>query len=475
MLYPKDAVSRQILNLFTNRSALFCFLSLAIMEMISASASLWLVMIMERITEGKPFIPVLFYYLGSLLLPSIPWCFSFIFITRWRQEAQRTFINSFVSTNRGNVVEWNNQGIKEQKISILTAEGPQAINAVIDYAFNVASYALSVFFNIVALSIVVEPLFAVAFSISLAAVTIIMKLRRRSQRLLTKKALTARIDLYQSLLGAWDNVLLGNNYNFSLWNERTKSRIKRCLQKNVDLERFDQILAIVVSLITMIPSLAVVVWFVIQNENDTSKLASFFVTVPILFLILSYTYQMLSHIFRWGMHKNKLISIYRSLQPMSYSYNDMLNKVKWPKIEYTKNESLHTDADYKGSRQFCPPASLTSHHDLISHSHEPGRITLRGENGSGKSTTLMLIKNSLGEKAFILPTTGQLSFVAETNKHSTGENLKNRLNEILENVDANVLLLDEWDANLDRHNRELLSQLIDRIAEKKCVIEVRHR
>lgn len=474
MYKSTSSLNRRILSLFTNRWAGCCFFALILMELISASSSLWLVKMMEGITSHTSFTPYLFCYLGSLLLPSIPWCFAFIFKTSWRQEAQRTFIQTFVAANRNHVGEWNNLGLKEQKMSILTAEGPLAINAFVDYAFDVCSYTFSVFFNIMALSIVVEPLFTVAFLISLITVASVMRLRKKTQRTLTKKALTARIDLSQQLLGAWDNVLLGNNYNFHLWEERTRQRMNRCLQKNVDLERFDQIMAIVVSLITMIPSLLVVVWFVFTHQDDTVALASFFVTIPILFLILSYTYQMLSNAFRWGMHKSKMDSLFRAIEPIEYPPDELLKKVKWPKIQYTRNESS-SDAAYMGSRKFSPPCPISSHHDLIQHTAEPGRITLRGENGCGKSTTLMLIKNSLGDRAFILPTMGHLTFTSETNKHSTGENLRNRLVEILEKVDAPILLLDEWDANLDRENREILNELIDQIAEKKCVIEVRHR
>lgn len=452
---------KQILSLLTNRWAVLCFLCLAIQEFITASSSLWLVKIVENITAKKDFIIYLFIYLGSLLLPCIPWCFAFICKTSWHQEAQRAFINAFVDSNRNNIGEWGNKGIREQKMAIITSEGPQLIYLLLDYLFYTSAYALSVFFNIMALSIVVEPLFAVAFLVSMTAVIVIMKLRRRAQRQLTQKAMTARIDLGQSLLGAWDNVLIGNNYNFNLWQERTQQRMTRCLQKNVDLERFDQIMAILVSLITMIPALIVVIYFVFKNYDNTPLLASLFVTLPILFLILSYTYQLLGYVFRWTMHKSKLMALYRSIQPSRDSHLEMAKKIKWDKIQFTNQVSL--------------AGPLTSHHDIIQHTAQPGRITLRGENGSGKSTALILVKNGLGDRAFLLPTHNQLNFASEKNKYSTGESLRMRLTEILEKVDVDVLLLDEWDANLDMDNREKLSKLIDEIAEKKCVIEVRHR
>ena len=103
------------------------------------------------------------------------------------------------------------------------------------------------------------------------------------------------------------------------------------------------------------------------------------------------------------------------------------------------------------------------------------RIGIVGKNGAGKSTLLMMVKDLLSDRAFFLPTHNQLSFFAETHKQSTGESLRHRLLEIIEKVDTDVLLLDEWDANLDKENQEKLSSLIDELATKKCVIEVRHR
>lgn len=462
-------VRKQFFGLLTNRWALGCCLILIFQQMIEASSTLWLVMLMQGITAGKPFFHFLLFYLGSLALPYIPWCLAFVLRISWKQEAQRSFINGFVSSNRNNIGEWSNKALREEKLSILTSEGPQAINTLIDYVFDLTSYGLSVFFNIIALSIVVEPLFAVAYGISVSVVILIMNLKRRSQRQLTKKALTARIDLTQSLLAAWDNVLLGNDYNFSLWQERTTQRVNRCLQRNVDLERFDQVMAIFVALMTSIPSLCVVVYFVLKHQHDPVILSAFVVTLPILFLILSYTYQTLSLAFRWGMHKSKLVALFRAIQASKESASQLEKKVKWDKIRLMKSA-----ADEQISLAGPKEASFQS--ELLDRAASSGRLTIRGENGAGKSTLLMILKNTLKDRAFFLPTHhSQLSFASETNKYSTGESLKNRLVEILAKVDANVLLLDEWDANLDPENREILSALLDEISEKKCVIEVRHR
>jgi ABC-type transport system involved in cytochrome bd biosynthesis fused ATPase/permease subunit len=462
---------KQFWGLLTNRWAMGCFALLTFQQIIEASSTVWLVEMTKSMTNGGDFFLYLYLYLLTLVVPYIPGCVAYIIKISWKQEAQRHFINAFVASNRNQIGEWSNKGIKEEKLSILTAEGPNALHGLIDYIFDLFSYVLSVFFNIFALSIVVEPLFSLAYMLSVLMVIIVMKMKRRIQRRLTQKALTARVDLGQSLLAAWDNVLLGNRYNFKIWEDRTTQRLNRCLQKNVDLERFDQVLAIVISLVTCIPSLVVVVYYVHTHYLDVASLTSFIVTLPVLFAILSYTYQTLSLIFRWAMHKSKLISIYKAIQPIEDSQIGMAKKVKWPKINLTINSSI-APTDYIS---VPGPQVLSTYQDLLARTAASGRITLRGENGAGKSTLLMLIKNELLDRAFFLPTQNQLSFTSETNKYSTGESLRNRLLEILDRVDVDVLLLDEWDANLDKENQERLSLLIDELAEKKCVIEVRHR
>ncbi|MBA2727415.1 MAG: hypothetical protein H0U49_04500 [Parachlamydiaceae bacterium] len=463
---------QSLYSLFYNRWAIGCLSILLVQQIIEASTTIWLVKLMQNITRGDNFTPDLILCLSSLALAYIPQCIAFILKITWKQEAQRTFINSFVESNKNNINEWSNKGIKEQKLSVLTSEGPAAIHAFIDYVWDLYTYVLSVFLNMMALSIILEPMFIITYGLSVVLVIIVMKFKRRAQRQLTLKALSARVELAQSLLAAWDNVLLGNEYNFKLWEAKTTNRLDRCVQRNVALERFDQFLAIVVSLITSVPSLLLVVYCVYIHRNNPVELSAFIVVLPLLFNNLSYTYQTLSLAFRWTMHRSKLTSIYKSIQASKYAPTSMEKKVQWPKIQVV--EQLFTpDTDHVSLPG--PPQFIRSCHDLLQKASTFCRLTIRGDNGSGKSTMLMLVKKALEHRAFFLPTQNQLSFIAQPHKHSTGEELKNRLAEIIDMVDVDVLLLDEWDANLDKENQECLSRMIDEWAQKKCVIEVRHR
>ena len=129
-------VPKQIFTLLTNKCAIGCLASLTVQQVIEASSTVWLVNMMACIASGKNFFPYLALYLLSIALYYIPNGIAFILKITWKQEAQRSFIHAFVCSNHNNIGEWSNKGLKEEKLSILTAEGPTAINALIDYVWD---------------------------------------------------------------------------------------------------------------------------------------------------------------------------------------------------------------------------------------------------------------------------------------------------------------------------------------------------
>ena len=59
--------------------------------------------------------------------------------------------------------------------------------------------------------------------------------------------------------------------------------------------------------------------------------------------------------------------------------------------------------------------------------------------------------------------------------NSTGQNELTELAQISNGETYDTYLLDEWDANLDIKNRNIVDSFIDELALKSCVIEVLHR
>ena len=125
---------------------------------------------------------------------------------------------------------------------------------------------------------------------------------------------------------------------------------------------------------------------------------------------------------------------------------------------------------------------------------------MRGGNGSGKSSLLASLKTEMKKRAYYWPTTDRLAFAfaggvvpvdvegddeddvvvtAESMDKklgfSSGERQLKSLQEIVDCTDAEVYLLDEWDANLDDANKVKADALVDELAARARVVEISHR
>jgi hypothetical protein len=113
---------------------------------------------------------------------------------------------------------------------------------------------------------------------------------------------------------------------------------------------------------------------------------------------------------------------------------------------------------------------------------------------------LASLKTEMKKRAFYWPTTDRLAFqftggvvpvdvegddeddvvvVAESMDKalgfSSGERQLKSLEEIVNSTDAEVYLLDEWDANLDSANKAKADALVDALAARARVVEISHR
>jgi hypothetical protein len=136
----------------------------------------------------------------------------------------------------------------------------------------------------------------------------------------------------------------------------------------------------------------------------------------------------------------------------------------------------------------------------ITFAHPTGRINVRGANGTGKSSLLASLKTEMRKRAYYWPTTDRLAFqftggvvpvdvegddeddvvvVAESMDKklgfSSGERQLKSLEEIVNSTEAEVYLLDEWDANLDSANKAKADALVDALAARARVVEISHR
>lgn len=108
---------------------------------------------------------------------------------------------------------------------------------------------------------------------------------------------------------------------------------------------------------------------------------------------------------------------------------------------------------------------------IIGASNTSGRYLVMGPNGSGKSTLLRLIKSKTDSCILVTP---GAHFGSPDNNHSTGQLLLAELS-MLFSEPAQIMLLDEWDANLDADNIARINAKIQELSKTRVVVEVRHK
>lgn len=105
-----------------------------------------------------------------------------------------------------------------------------------------------------------------------------------------------------------------------------------------------------------------------------------------------------------------------------------------------------------------------------------GRFTIRGENGSGKSTFLHELKAKIADNSILIPTNLNnliWSDDQDLDKLSTGQKINNII-KIVKDTHEKYLLLDEWDANLDEIKKKEIDDMLNILSQNKVIVEIRH-
>jgi len=99
-----------------------------------------------------------------------------------------------------------------------------------------------------------------------------------------------------------------------------------------------------------------------------------------------------------------------------------------------------------------------------------GRFMVTGTNASGKSTFLKIIKDLVADSLLLTP---EIHFLDFSSGLSTGQGQAKEIENSISMAPA-VLMLDEWDANLDEGNCKRIDQLLQKASRQMLIIEVRH-
>jgi hypothetical protein len=481
-------ISRLELASFLLSPSLFVMVVLMVVEAMLAAATTWFVINAgQKVAVGHFLVSDLIWILTAQSAAYVVGVISWVFAERAGYRGFGKFMLRFARENRGKVKLFNDKPSREQVEPFLTGETFQVF-------FNVMyelEFALKLFLGLVFNSIVLGAeidislpfAYVGAFGVLLLMQWVLQKPiahayleNQRKNNRVTAQGYTA-----------WDNVFSGNSYNLRLWLGGFKSRLREGLTA--------QIRAIVaregMSAMSGIVSLAIVFTTVtvvaVQHFGNTTLLIGLATTLP---RQIEMTYEL--HLLASGW--NDFIAIWTRFGGVANNMSpqpdpDFDQRIKFDRLVLREGDNANVVSSVGDAMR-------------VALAQPTGRVNVRGGNGSGKSSLLASLKTEMRKRAYYWPTTDRLAFkftggvvpvdvesddededevvVVADPLHkklgfSSGELQLKSLEEIVHATDAQVYLLDEWDANLDAANKAKADALVDELATRARVVEISHR
>ena len=271
---------------------------------------------------------------------------------------------------------------------------------------------------------------------------------------------------------AWDNITTGNRYNYRLWHSGFKSRLRDALRAQIRAILAREGIATLSGIFALVVIFSYLAWIAGRNVTDTALLVALAATLPRQ-IDLSYSVHGLAS--GW----NDLLAIWTRMTGACAAMR--------PQPDANFDQRIRFDGIALSDGQVAVACTSVDAALAQVQAQRTGRLLVRGGNGSGKSTLLVALKSRLGSQAFYWPTNDKLAFGflsgAEpeddgrqvASGFSSGERQLTCLREIVDRTKAAVYLLDEWDANLDSHNRASAEALVAQLAARAVVVEISHR
>lgn len=432
--------------------------SLVAQQLVVASSVYWLARAAQLLGQDDSYKTYLILYGSSLLLPFFAGYFSIAFLERWTLAAIDSFCQIFFQSYEDKIDFFEEGPASDNARSILSKESSSLTGKFTNYIYGVLASFLNLSLSLLVVAYVIDLKLIGIFAASLLATYFFIRANRHKYAKYAELQQSAANNFSSSLLRGWDSLVVGNKINKNIFFNSLTCAKKRFEESTMGACLFDQRQSIGIAVLSAIPTISYVIFEIIQSQ-DKAVAAAALASLPRIFQIISSSHTVLTGFSQWQGYKAKMHFI-ESKMPHEDFISDQESRIDIAKIR-VESEGLTI------------PVSSTK--NLFTAFEKSGRYTITGPNGAGKSSFLKLLKMHLKDEAFYLPAKHQLLFQTDTTQGSSGERTRRQLDEALTDQNIKILLLDEWDANLDAINTTILDAKIRDITAKKTVIEVRHK
>ena len=440
---------REVLD---NKHLVLALVFLTVQQVIVASSTYFIAKLAKSLSEGQISSLYIILFASSLIVVYIPAYYCVTNIDRAKYDAHKLYNDNFDSVFKGKTSLFSNDSLKSSATSTLAQESNYTLSSIIDSIYDISALVLNILLNVLVITWFLDSLLLVGYIVGIILASIFVHLRRKSLETAAKNDQISRLSLMSKLIDSWDNVVLFNHHNYSIYQRTVEDSFNQAKENSVKSEAIRHINSSLGMVILMLPVFIVTAYIFNRNWSDATVLAVLVATLPRQIQLLQMCYQLVSHYTNLGIIKTMLLGISDILKP---SYIDLDTYIQAEKIRV------------KQTGEIFDPENLP----------EQGRITLIGNNGVGKSSALLKLKEHYQDQAYYLPAKHNLYFNYtddQVHKGSTGQQIIRQIEEIRESDQSSIIMLDEWDANLDLTNTEIIDRYLNEIALTKLVIDIRH-
>jgi ABC-type multidrug transport system fused ATPase/permease subunit len=459
---------------------LYWMLALLILEALLSATTTYLVIKIGRdIANGQFNVIDLVWVFCIQSASYVSGAVSWVFAERAGYRAFGRYVLMFARLNRYETRLLHDKTMREQVEPFLTGETFQIFFHLMYELEGDLKLLLGLLFNSIVLGAQIDAGLPAAYAVVFAILLTIQLLLRRpiADAYLINQQMTNRMTAQGYT--AWDNVFSGNRYNLRLWLAGFKSRVRDGLRAQIRAVLAREGMSAIGGIIALAVVFGVMIFIAARAGGDVALLIAIAATLPRQIEMTNDVHQLASG---W----NELVAIWtriagvtENMRPVPDPGHD--ERIRFDRLVLREEEEIRevTSVDEALRLVFAKPT---------------GRINVRGGNGSGKSTLLAALKAALRTRGYYWPTTDRLAFRFVESRppeaeqepatkggrrrkrgFSSGERQLRSLQEITDCTTADVYLLDEWDANLDKKNRTAAEQLVEALAQRARVIEISHR
>ncbi len=425
---------------------------------LTASSIYFLAELARSVSSGSFFISNLYSYFLLILGGHVFGMYSSIFLEKWKIKSIEQFTIEGQAVLSSKVAMFPDGRKKEKMTSMYSKVGPMIVASYPEYIYQLLSAMLMSVTTILIMAFVVDELIIVSYLISVVLCALIIfkygKLLKVTAYTSERKLLT----LTGALSSVWDNLVIGNTLNKDAWGSNKVNFFKHYRTAKVRSTTARCAVQLVLSFAAFIPTILIVIFLIQYYGVASESFIVLLVALPKIVQVINSMTAMMTIIAQYNFVKGTLVLVDQFFNETKM--DDLDKRIKFQEITVAGAPSINAS---QSTDQWCKSLS------------EKGRVTIQADNGTGKTSLLLSMKEYFGERSFYLPAMHNLFFLNQKDG-STGEQVIQIIDEISKQKGIDIFLLDEWDANLDSNKVISVSRKLDELVMSgKMVVEVRHK